>query len=209
MDLESRFTSIHQMNYWGGAEGPSGPNATMDATENLRSALPWLISDLGIEYLFDAPCGDFNWMRAVRPYLPVGYIGGDIVRPLIDQNTASYGCENTKFIHFDARRDAFPTCDLWLCRDLFCHLSFEDGRKVLENFANSEIPYALLSTEADLMPGCPDDIESGDWRPVSLLGAPFHLPLEPLDCFDDTLPGDRPRRMCIWSREQIAEALKR
>ena len=42
-----------------------------------------------IKRLFDAPCGDFNWMKEVH-LLDVDYIGGDIVSSLVLNNKEQF-----------------------------------------------------------------------------------------------------------------------
>jgi hypothetical protein len=46
--------------------------------------MPPLIEKFSIKSMFDAPCGDFNWMKLVLDKVKVDYVGADIVKPLID-----------------------------------------------------------------------------------------------------------------------------
>ena len=208
-DIESRFTKTYELNYWGDAESRSGAGSTMDHTVNVRKMLPAVIEQFGIRSLFDAPCGDFNWMRTLRHQLPVDYIGGDIVRMLIDENQYSYQADTTRFIHFDITRDPFPAVDLWFCRNCLSYLSHDDIWRALENFARSSIPYVLLTTRINPGVSVNRDIETGDWRPTFLFDAPFFLPPDVLFRFDDYLPPDVGREMCLWTREQIVATLAR
>jgi len=61
--IEDRFTEIYKSNYWGSKESVSGIGSTLIYTENLRSKLPDLFQLYSIKSIFDAPCGDFNWMK--------------------------------------------------------------------------------------------------------------------------------------------------
>jgi len=88
--IEDRFTWIYKNNYWQSKESVSGTGSTLKSTENLRKELPKLIRQLSIKTVFDAPCGDFNWMKHLLPTINVSYIGGDIVRPLIDSHNEKY-----------------------------------------------------------------------------------------------------------------------
>ena len=59
------FDNIYEMNYWRNCESLSGDGSTLNYTENLRKQLPNLIKAFSINTIYDAPCGDFNWMRGV------------------------------------------------------------------------------------------------------------------------------------------------
>lgn len=98
--VEDRFTWIYKTNYWQSDESVSGVGSTLEYTENLRKELPLLISKYSISRVFDAPCGDFNWMRHLLPVINVNYIGGDIVRPLIDEHNQKYKTSTITFIKY-------------------------------------------------------------------------------------------------------------
>jgi hypothetical protein len=139
-------------------------------------------------------------MRHFLAEHPVDYIGGDIVRMMVERNQKSFGSERVSFVHLDITRDAFPAAGLWLCRDTFSHLSEADVFAALRCFANSNIRYMLVSSAN------PDgfvntDIVTGDYRRIDLQAAPYSLPPE-LTALKD---GDNEMR--LWSREQVAEAL--
>lgn len=46
-------------------ETPNGPGSKLDATLAVRNNLPYIIDVEGIRTIFDAPCGDWNWMQHV------------------------------------------------------------------------------------------------------------------------------------------------
>ena len=129
--LEEKFTFIFQHNQWGNAESVSGHGSTLAHTENLRKHLPELMRDFSVGTVFDAPCGDFNWMRVLLHEYPVEYIGGEIVKPLVEKLNASYQTSQIRFIHIDLTSEVFPTADLMICRDCLLHLSYEDTRSLL------------------------------------------------------------------------------
>ncbi|MCY4208388.1 MAG: hypothetical protein OXD29_10625 [Roseovarius sp.] len=88
---EEVFTRIYKRNLWNSKESRSGPGSELQATKNLRHALPGLIKQYSVDRFLDVPCGDFNWMQHVLPGLHVDYIGGDIVAPLIMNNQNKWG----------------------------------------------------------------------------------------------------------------------
>lgn len=84
-ELRAVFENIMALNRWSGDESQSGPGSTLNYTRHLRPHLEAFVANFGISSLFDAPCGDFNWMRQVK--FPEGfmYLGGDIARPLVEK----------------------------------------------------------------------------------------------------------------------------
>jgi len=203
-ESERRFTEIYRGNLWGGTESVSGPGSSLDYTANLRNALPALFDALSIASVFDAPCGDFHWMKYVLAGHPLDYTGGDIVRPLIEDNTARYGTPRIRFIHIDLTREAYPRADLMIARDFLFHLSYEDTGLVLANFVKSGIKYLLTTTHANETGFSNRDIETGGFRQIDLFAPPYNFPRAALAAIEDWKPPSARRLMCLWSREQIA-----
>jgi hypothetical protein len=208
-NIEDRFTEIYRNNYWGNFESVSGNGSTLAASMNLRRKLPALVEQFAIQSIFDAPCGDFHWMKEVLKTLPINYIGGDIVRPLVEAHNSKYQNSRTKFIHVDITKDNFPTSDLMICRDCLFHLSYSDTKLALQHFIDSKIPYLLTTTYVNNSEYSNKDIVTGSFRLIDLFAAPYHFPKEVLYRIDDTIPHEHPREMCLWSRDQIIEAMKR
>jgi len=208
-DLQSRFTRIYETNYWGSAESASGEGSTLAYTARLRAELPALLARYQIRRVFDAPCGDFNWMRELLRTTPLErYTGADIVAPMIESLVRSDGSETTRFLHLDITRGPFPSADLWICRDCLFHLSYADIRRALQAFVASGIPYLLTTTHRN-----PDgyfinvDIRSGDFRRIDLFAPPFNLPRDVLCSIDDWHEPEPPRQMCLWTADQVRWAL--
>jgi hypothetical protein len=207
-NVEEKFTWIYQNNFWDNSESISGKGSTLDATKNIRLQLPELIVKYNIKTIFDAPCGDLNWMRLLLPNLKVKYIGADIVDVLVNKLNESYGDENTEFIKLNLITDPFPSADLMICRDCLFHLSYKDIHKVLANFLIADIKYILTTTYINQNNFKNRNINTGDFRAIDLLSEPYNFPNSPLDRFDDWLYPEQPREMCLWSKSQITEAIK-
>lgn len=81
---------------------------------------------------------------------------------------------------------SFPRVDLWLCRDVLFHLSYQDILGALEQFAESDIPYLLTNTHkndgAKFVNG---DILTGHFSLIDLFQAPFYFSPAVLYKFDD------------------------
>jgi hypothetical protein len=199
---EERFTYIYRTNFWNADQSVSGPAASLENTAELRAQLPGLFDRYGIRTLFDAPCGDFYWMRHLLAAHPIDYLGADIVRTMVERNQQSFASDRVGFVHLDITRDRFPAADLWLCRATLCHLSETDVFAALQRFAESDVAFMLVScTNPDGFAN--SDIVTGDYRRIDLQSPPYSLP-RALACLKD---GDDEMR--LWSRAQVADALSR
>jgi len=208
-NIEDRFTEIYKRNYWGSKESFSGSGSTISYTRNLREKLPELFKALSVKTLFDAPCGDFNWMRHVLKENNLEYIGGDIVLPLIESHNSKYKNSKTKFIHIDLTKEKLPDADLMICRDCLFHLSFQDTKLVMQNFIDSKIPYLLTTTHINNKDFENSDITTGDYRPIDLFSAPYYFPLDVLFRIEDWKEPEPKREMCLWTKEQVIYALEK
>jgi hypothetical protein len=206
---EDKFTWIYKNNYWSSNESFSGTGSTLEYTKNLRKELPNLFSRYSIQKVFDAPCGDFNWMSHLLPLVKIKYIGGDIVKPLIDNLNIKYKSDRISFLHFDLIREIPPEVDLMICRDLLFHLSFQDTKSVLENYIKSKSTYLLTTTHKNIDSSFINrDILTGNFRRIDLFSKPYNFPTNPLYCIEDWLFPDPERQMCLWDRKQVLLALR-
>jgi len=169
------FERIYKQGGWPGSkESVSGRGSEVAATEMLRADLEgWIAQRLDVYTFLDAPCGDYNWMRLVKFRENIRYIGGDIVKDLIDVLNERYKTETKTFMQLDVVTDELPACDAWFCRDLLIHLPLEDGVRVVRKFRNSPIKYFLSTT----FPAMNNDreIDYGKVRAVNVEIPPFNL----------------------------------
>jgi hypothetical protein len=204
---EERFTYIFKNNHWAEPESVSGFGSTLRYTERVRGELPKLLNHLGIKSMLDAPCGDFNWMRYVLREIDIEYIGGDIVRPLIDKLNIDNTSNNIKFLHLDIIRSKLPDVDLMMCRDCLFHLSQSDIISFLRNFASSNIEFLLTTSHENAERFTNRDISTGDFRELDLFAPPYSLPNAVLASIEDWCAPEPRRFMHLWTREQIAKAM--
>lgn len=200
------FTKIFEVNWWGSDESISGHGSTLRYTENLRRELPGLFEKFSIRSVFDAPCGDFNWMSKVVVATDISYIGADIVKQLADSNQASFSNDRIRFLQLNVIADAFPEADLWLCRDCLIHLSFKDIYRSLSNYIESGIPYILTTTHINSSGFKNTDIKTGDARMIDLFSEPFFFPRECKYRIKDWVKPHPPREMVMFVREQVIQA---
>jgi hypothetical protein len=207
--VEEKFQAIYEHNLWGNDESVSGAGSTFRQTVNLREQLPKVFTDYSVTKVFDAPCGDFNWMKHLLPTVDVDYIGGDVVPALIAANTESFANDRVSFLDLNLITDDYPHADLMICRDCLFHFSYADTTSALRKFLESGIPYLLTTTHTNSTGFENRDIETGDFRLMDLFKAPYSFPSPPLLVIDDWLPPEPERQMCLWSREQVASVLQR
>ena len=211
-NAEDRFTKIYNTNHWNDLETRSGEGSTLENTRGIRSALPKLFKKYEIKTILDAPCGDFNWMRTVIQDTSISYIGGDIVRPLIEKNQAQYQSNRVTFIHLDLTKGPIPKADLMFCRDCLFHLSYIDIAAALKNFLIAQIPLLLTTTSAH--PNATRlnnfDIKTGDMRLIDLFSEPFGLSkTNILDTIDDHMVSlDAERSMVLLHCSEVNEIYK-
>ena len=211
--IEEVFTDIYVNRRWDEPDKPnesvSGNGSTLDFTRNLRQELPKLFDMFAIRTVFDAPCGDLNWMSRVLAERPdIIYTGGDIVEPLIDNLNKTYADNaNLTFAKIDIINDTLPDADLMICRDCLFHFSETDIKTFLNNFVNSNI--AALLTTTDILPTSNRDIVTGDYRNLNLLAEPYNFTPNFIYEIDDwPYPTPATRKMLMWSKEQIKDVLE-
>ena len=207
-DLKSVFETIVSTNKWADEESRSGAGSTLSYTHNLRRELENVVAKFGVATFFDAPCGDFNWMKAVSFPEETKYIGGDIVSFLVLANNLSHASTSRKFVEFDLTQDQFPNCDLWFCRDCLFHLSFDLIFRALSGFCRSDSKYVMMTNHLNTSRLRNKDIESGGFRLLDFYIEPFNLPRKVLYAVPDYVFPFPRREMCVWSRSQIVDALQ-
>ena len=202
---ENIFEQFAAENFWNSSESISGPGSELARTARYRKALGDFLGRERIESLFDAPCGDLNWMAEVLARHPLRYVGGDISPSVLA--TARKRHPELDLRQFDICCGPFPEAQVWHCRDAILHLSFADIWAALANAARSSIELALLTTyRARVLRNL--DIRTGGWRFVDLERPPFNLP-RPLEYLDDSHPGEFPRAVGVWPVDAIRAALAR
>lgn len=200
------FSKIYADNIWGNGESLSGWGSTLSYTAVMRRHLERLLSRMEVKTFLDAPCGDLNWMLHVR--LPPGteYVGGDIVDELVAALKERHVDDpSRRFMVLDIVTGNIPPADLWLCRDVLFHLTAKDALAALGNFARSDVPF-ILTTTYDFVK-INTDVRPGGFRYLNLMQPPFNLP-KPRIRIPDFLAPAPPRYLALWSRQEVATALR-
>lgn len=199
-DAEAVFRDIMKFNRWNDTESLSGVGSNSRYTRNIRDKLPKLLRKYNIKSILDAPCGDFTWMRSVTFDVGTSYIGGDIVRELVERLQEKFSSPQRRFVRLDIISSKLPKVDIFICRDCFIHLSNAQVLEALRNFVRSEIKYILTTTYK--FGRINTDIATGQFRVINLQAAPFSLP-QPIETIVDYIHPFPPRRLALWSREQL------
>lgn len=204
MNLSQRFTWIYKSNHWNNDESASGVGSSLAASTVIRESLPKLISKYSINSIFDAPCGDLNWMSLILKDLKCDYIGGDIVESVINNSKKQFNQSSVSFLVIDITNNEHPDVDLTFCRDCLFHLSYYDTLSFLRMFVKSNVKYLMTTNHiGDKIVN--RDIVSGDFRLMNLFNYPYEFPGKPLEIIKE----DGEREMVLWSAEDIATGLQK
>lgn len=194
------WTQIREQ-FDGHLESVNGPGSFMERTHMVREALPYIIDKYEIKTMFDAPCGDQNWLRHVDLSM-VQYTGWDVEPVIIERNRNAFPDKHFECINLLDTTWSLPHVDLILCRDFFLHLPNRYINVVLRKFRNSGSDY-LLTTNwpgADNTRLC--DLNGGQdnrpgyyCQPVDLEAEPFSLGPRLESFVEDTKAG---QEMCLF-----------
>lgn len=204
-DAKSIFDVIYRENLWNSDESASGPGSELSYTARYRHELIRFLRENNVRSFFDAPCGDLNWVAEIIDATGIEYVGGDISPTAV--SLAQRRRPERDIRVFDICADRFPKADVWHCRDCLFHLSFTDIRRAFERFVDSDIEYALITTNKALYLKN-IDIPTGAHRLIDLERLPFRLPKPTSYLKDFTKGTDFPRYVGVWKRRQIAGVLK-
>jgi hypothetical protein len=181
-DVNPRFSEFYHANVFGGRESRSGEGSSLEQTATIREEMPKLLKEIGARTFLDAPCGDFNWIQHVDLGVET-YLGADVVEELVAENQRRYGSESRQFSCVNLIEDEPPAADVVFCRDCLVHLSFEQAKRVLQNFQRSGSRYVLTTTFVDRAENV--DLKGRDvWRTLNLEMPPFNFP-EPLKLINE------------------------
>lgn len=204
--LKNRFSIIHKNNYWDNSETVSGPGSTIKNTIKLRKKLKEIIKTYKIKSIFDAPCGDCNWIKDIIVDAQIRYIGADIVPEVIKQNKKKFNNNKIYFKQIDLTKEKLPKADLFICRDFVFHLSFKDTYKFLKNLKKSNSKYLLISNhfKNKNYNGYNKDINSGDFRKINIFQSPYNFNYKYEMIIDDYCDGTK-KYLYLFKRKEFVK----
>jgi len=165
-----------------------GPGSSLDNTDQLFRMLPGLLHRLGVTFMLDVGCGDWNWMRLVD-LTGIEYTGWDVDPGRIAKCRARVGIgdytsldrPNTLFEEVNVLTvEEVEAYDLILCRDVLAHLPTGHIQAVLQKFQASGSEWLLASTYPGADNAFTYDPSQYAWNgymehPVDLEQPPFNL----------------------------------
>ena len=184
---KARFTADYREN--------SGAGADAVATRAIITALPALLTELGVRRMLDVPCGDFVWMREID-LGAIQYIGADLIDDLIAAHRQRYASPTRTFMALDLVTDRLPDADLIFCRGCLVHFSHRMVKRAVNNIRRSNARYLLAST----FPAHPTNrrIVTGDWWPLNLCAPPFNFPRPLRLLFEDHPAPFTDKALGLW-----------
>lgn len=169
-ELQDIFAHIYREDLWGGG---SGEGSQPQHVRPYVRFLEGFLAERRIGSVVDFGCGDWAFARHID-WQGALYQGFDIVPAVVAANRAAHARPGVRFELAPPRPDELPAADLLLVKDVLQHWSnarVADFLPVLQKYR-----YALL-THCIGLPGaaCNQDIRDGEFRPIDLCAAPFHV----------------------------------
>jgi SAM-dependent methyltransferase len=184
------FRSIYRNSTWAFGQSKSGPGSDPKPTRRFRRFLAGFLRQRDVRSVVDLGCGDWTSTRLID-WSGIDYLGLDVVPEVVQANRQRHARPGIRFDVADlASDDPLPPADLAICKDVLQHLPIADVRRFLAKLGAYKT--ALLvndrrgryaCTWRNIWLGRPftginEDAAPGDYRPLRLLEAPFHLRAE-------------------------------
>ena len=188
---EDVFTRIYMKNKWGGDKGEFCSGDGTRNSELVQEYVSLISAFAKKENFYDAKfvdlgCGDF-FVGEKLASISSSYVGVDIVKTVVMENTKKYGCEEIEFRHMNIIEESLPEGDVCFLRQVLQHLSNDQILAILKKL---EIYKWVFITEHyptpnnDIVPNidkvCGADVRVYDNSGVYLNESPFSLPTDSL-----------------------------
>jgi hypothetical protein len=177
---------VYEMKLWGNNNARfysgSGSHQETIVKPYIESILVFLQSFKEYITVCDLGCGDFNVGEKLIKHTKK-YVGVDIVAPLIAFNKEKFKASNLEFYCLDIAKDALPSGDCAIVRQVLQHLSNTEVQSVVHKL--TRFKYIILTEhipEGDFTPN--KDIISGQGirlkkqSGINLLMPPFNLNIQ-------------------------------
>jgi 2-polyprenyl-3-methyl-5-hydroxy-6-metoxy-1,4-benzoquinol methylase len=174
---EERFSQIYTNAEWGTnnkGEGHSGWGSTPENCTEYMSFLENFLREKNITSVVDAGCGDWQFSRLMN-WTGIRYIGYDVVPKLIVCNNAKYATDEISFVHANFLTTDLPSADLFLCKDVFQHLTNADIQRFIPQL--KKFKYCLITNEINPLTLTSNNADTrvGGFRRLDLSKPPFNL----------------------------------
>lgn len=131
MSLNEIFSQIYQKKQWGSkvsVGSDSGEGSDPDIALPYVNFVKQMIVKYKVGSVIDFGHGDWEMWRDYR-FENVKYTGLDVVKFLSKELSIQFGNTNRKFITINTDSE-YPDGDLFICKDVFQHLSSRDIKKI-------------------------------------------------------------------------------
>lgn len=174
---EKAFTRVYEKGEWGRDEkgrGISGSGSTVTNAAFYIVYLQNFLKSNEIRSVVDVGCGDWSLSKNLN-WENVSYTGIDVVKDVIERNTAGYSAPNVKFLCGDILTMNLPSADLLICKDVLQHLPNDKVQQFLKQTRNFK--HCLITNDVDpnTWTSANPQITIGDWRPIDLTKPPFNV----------------------------------
>jgi SAM-dependent methyltransferase len=177
--MANRFSEIYESNVW---EHGSGEGSLEVHTRGYRDFLQEFLVQKKISSVVDMGCGDWQFSRLIN-WNGARYQGFDVVPTVIAANKEKFANHNVSFDVYSGNPMELPQADLLIAKDVLQHLPNQTVVDFLPYL--SKYKYALLTNCVNPKGETRNvDIELGEFRPLDLRLAPFHLKSSPVFSFD-------------------------
>lgn len=189
------FIDVYRSNKWGGAKGEffSGDGS---AVSEIISPYLDMVREVAERENFmgkrfvDLGCGNFQVGQSLLP-LCSGYIGVDVVEPLVRRNRELYGNASTQFLCMDIITGELPEGDVCFLRQVLQHLSNDEIHSIVKKLGRyrwvlitEHYPQENRRTRPNIDKVHGHHIRASKNSGVYLWAPPFRLPRE---CFEQVL----------------------
>lgn len=175
-DMGKVFNHIYSDALWGKnqeGKGFSGNGSRVENTTSYMTFLENFLHENQIKSVVDIGCGDWTFSQHIN-WDNIDYVGYDVVKSVIDQDSARFSSAHIKFICDDCVKVDLPQADLLICKDVLQHLPNKTIQALLDKF--SHYKYCLITNDIYPKTAAVDnpDISLGDWRSIDLTKPPFN-----------------------------------
>jgi len=188
-DRRFAFEQIYQAHHWGGSSR-SGPGSDPHNTGRYINFIKeWLASRPDVRTIVEVGCGDWSTSSQIGFSANHHYVGIDIVKSNVENNTTKYGTKQIQFIYSDFVEEPPPAGDVVIAKDVLQHLSNVSVLKFIRS-SLGRYRYAILTNDVLKVEYVPivfgiayprrlelpnREINDGGSRPVQISAAPFNI----------------------------------
>jgi SAM-dependent methyltransferase len=163
------FEDIYREDRW--THG-SGPGSVASSTIEYRAFVERFIKENDVKSVTDLGCGDWQFSK-LMDWSGIDYVGFDVVDFIVERNNSKHATKNISFRTLQDIDD-LPGGDLLLTKEVLQHLP---NATIIEyiRLIKQRYRFALITNAVEPLAIANGDIAPGDWRPLRLDQAPFHV----------------------------------